>query len=529
MEVGSQSVYFRGGGKLLTDHTSRSQVVVADLGTVPTAELEPILSRSSTGLIFIVPHPLSDLAKENVAVLESLLVQNTYPIPIYFTTLNSATTATDPHGTNVTQALRSIQSSNAIGDVITVSVVTDKQAPFAAENVKVHTATATLFGGDKTDELTKKSKKGAKQLHRTTKLAALPVIVVVASGDTFGAVPSMTAGASTGLIAVMESLRSISTSYCNGATAPMYNVVFLVSSEARVSYQGTKLWLSDLDPSLVDNVELALYLEDLVLPHQNGDGKAKMFLHASRPAKDPAAAAFYDIVKQTAAAEGISLEVVVKKINVSHHEVNWGHEPFAYRKVLSGTLTAAPSAAPQLLRGSLWDDTDKPAALADLATRVRFVSRLITNYIGAKTNATLDTKSDKLTTQLSQSRISAWSRFAHEQVRLAFGPADTMDAVFRTYEQSFKDVERSCGVKGTVEVEVRSFPIQSDMTFYGPTQVTLAVYGTKSTMFELVLTAAILGILYLMLVAVVGRADAFALVHDLLEGLHLRRKRPSKQ
>lgn len=180
-----------------------------------------------------------------------------------------------------------------------------------------------------------------------------PSILISTYWDTFSTVPSQAYGCNesgVGLLTILSTMKYFSALYSSPSTIGRYNILFLISSGAKLDFEGTHQWLDmALTDEIRNSIEYTICLDSL-------SNTNDLFLHVSRPKKDPKAQKLYDIFTETSKKYGINFEVIQKKINISESTVLWEHELFARRKLLSVTLSSIKERNDHFQNIGLFDD-----------------------------------------------------------------------------------------------------------------------------------------------------------------------------
>lgn len=323
----------------------------------------------------------------------------------------------------------------------------------------------------------------------------IPTIAITASWDSVSSVPGLAFGANSdasGVVALLHAARTLSKLYVNARTQARYNVVFLLSSGSHLNFAGTRHWIdsSATGSAVRDSLEWVICLDGIATA---GD----LYLHVSRPSKDPVAARLYDTFTSVAARHNINLNVVQKKINIAESTASWEHEIFARRKVLAATLSS--SSSPES-RSSLISNSKKynmDALSKNTLFLIEVVTRLIYNQ---------EAKAPAIVTTLPNSTLSqGWMDTLISIPRMVpFIDAKhpLIDHLESTLKQFAPDVSRQL------------FRPDVDRSFYDAISSRLTSYSTKPFTFDLaMLGLALLGnaLLYILV-----KRDVSAGVADLI-------------
>ena len=303
----------------------------------------------------------------------------------------------------------------------------------------------------------------------------LPTIAVVTHYDTFAVAPSLAVGADdngSGVVAFLEIARLFSKLYRRMGTQGKYNLVFVLTGAGRVSFGGAKHWLDRADARLLENIELALCLDAL------GQGEG-MYLHISKPAKDPEIIQLYDEFKARAAKMGIPFDLVHKKIDLSDPEVYWQHEQFSRKRVLAGTVSHHKDASPSFEHGSIFD---RHVNLAILKRNIKFLAEVLASHIYGFHGKDLEVFTGSLS--INSAFVEAWqsslTQHARMQPFLSEAPEGQLISGLEKALQSF-----------TSSLRKETFTVNSPIQFYGVSEVKMSAFKVKPATFELMLSAAI--------------------------------------
>jgi hypothetical protein len=307
----------------------------------------------------------------------------------------------------------------------------------------------------------------------TGDVTKIPTIAITATWDSFASVPGLATGANSdasGVVALFHVARAISKLYSNARTQARYNVVFLLSSGSHLNYAGTRHWIdsSATGSAVRDSLEWVLCLDGLAR-------EGELFLHASRPPKDPNAARLYDTFTAVAERHNIPFSVVQKKINIAESNAGWEHELFARRKILAATLSqhASPSD-----RGGIFDSNNKKINMEAFSKNILFITEVITRLIYQQ-----DLKAPSIASSPNTTLTQGWLNTLTKQPRMVpfmeskHGLVDYLETTLRQFAP---DVSR------------QNFKPESDRIFYDAISATLTSYRTQPFTFDLALLAAIL-------------------------------------
>lgn len=421
--------------------------------------------------MFIVPdHDLSPAAQEEWFSIEQWMVSSPdLKIPVWFA-LES-------------EQLDSLYHSLS-GAAEQTTLVVDSAEPKELKRTELANVQGLLTG----------LSSSASDSEESGDVTKIPTIALTASWDAVSSVPGLAYGANSdasGVVALFHVARSLSKLYLNARTQARYNVVFLLSSGSHLNFAGTRHWIdsSATGSAVRDSLDFVICLDGLGLA---GD----LFLHASRPAKDPAAARLYDTFSTVASRHNINLSVVQKKINIAESASSWEHEIFARRKVLAATLSSSnsPDSRSSLL------SSRKNYSIDALSKNTLFLTEALTRLIYNQ-----DSKAPAIVTSLPNTTLTqGWMNTLIGSPRMVpFIDAKNpiVDHLESTLKQFAPDVSRQV------------FKPDTDRNFYDVLTSTLTSYSTKPFSFDLIMLAlALLGnaILY-----IIVKQDVSAALSDL--------------
>eukprot|EP00899_Mesostigma_viride_P016086 jgi/Mesvir1/24479/Mv21836-RA.2 len=295
---------------------TRSIIILPFLDLKPDI-LNDLLQNASSigGLLFVLPRDFDgsgavagggrDLAA--AMALEEILLRSTIPIPVYFVHEDD----------NVDAMLQQIKGEERNGVPASAAsggykLSVSGPEPKMQEKPWLYNFQGLLIG----------SKDGPMAV------ANSKTIAVVAFYDTWGVAPHLAVGSDingSGVAALLEIMRLFSHLYRDASTRGGHNLLFLLTGGGQQNYEGLRHWLANADARITESIDMAVCLEGVGSWGPQPD--QGLFLHVSKPAKDPFVQQVYDSFSGAAQAGGIPLEVVHKKINMSDPKLGCKHEP----------------------------------------------------------------------------------------------------------------------------------------------------------------------------------------------------------
>lgn len=288
---------------------------------------------------------------------ESTLIQNELLIPVYFVEEQD----------KLTTVLQSIEKSTFEASLVNpwdfvlsdnYQLIVSAKEPTALKSVTGVNLQGWLAGGGDS--------------------SSTPIIAVFAHYDSFSAISGLSQGAERSIapsVMVLELSRIFSRLYSVSRTQSKYNILFILTSGGEFNYQGSKHWLKEADDRILKSLDFALCLDAF-----SGDISDELFLHTSRPVKDPTAKKFYESFTRTAKQLGRKFQVVQNKVNFTNTEEPWEHEHFSKVKVLASTLSSQRDPLPLLGRSNAFDTRAKIDAKA-VKQNILLVAESLAKYI----------------------------------------------------------------------------------------------------------------------------------------------------
>ena len=460
--IGSQASTFRGPVALASPPRHAGSwkgaiAVISELTESSPQDIQRLISGGVAGLWFVAVN-YTDV---RLAAIDSYLTETEISVPVYFTSTGSA---------EAFELLRELEGASEMLAMTEKSL----KAPAATGPVQSSILHATIATASK------KSK------------SEVPTLLLSSSVDTLGAIPAVATGDISGVAAVMDLFRIFSKQTTSSATTTDFNLQFLVTNSGHLNFAGTKAWMAQRRGDELDALNFALCVDSLT----DGTTDNKMYLHASKQFADSTVAStIVALAVAEGKARGIEVEVITTKLDPSRAEVGFEHEIFAHKKVPALTVSAFAHAAPQVLRYS--STAHRSASVHDVAIVAQRVA-----WLKALVAGVLELDAATFTSQ-SEQVIGGWLEFGHRHSRPYY------DAVAMTsIETAFRGKAssgRAAGVGFKILVNVTSVTTPTgSMTLYGPSEAKVQVYRTKSTLFELGLTAAIFAFTIVFSIVTVG-------------------------
>lgn len=454
-------------------------VVVSPLQLITAEKLTGLLQRKSgiEGFLLVLPRDydkgtLSAEDAENLRSIELAVLEVPPERPLYFAVENDALT-------ELIQATTAMFNRRQPPTSTTDRFVLDV-AGIAPKEIK---------GGSFSNFIGWLSAQEGKGLGKSE----APTIALVASYDTFSLAPALPSGADSngsGLAVLLYLLYRFRQLYQSAETRGQYNLLFIASSGGPLGFEGTRQWLGDTEPTFLETLEFSLCLDSLAPapPGQPGAEAGDLYLHYSKPAKEPDVAKWYSAVASASELAGLMLTESQKKVNVTSTHVAWEHEHFSKRRLLAATLSGKSTPPPYLLRSGLEDqlarvDLDALARVASVAENA--IGRLI--YPGA--SPSLDLSSDAKGG--CRRFLAQWLGFAASAPRQI--PYLTEDGKFTAALGKFFKENSDSATR-------HSWKLGNEFRFFNGTTNTLTIYRSSSFMYDMYMLLGVIVYLSLLFV-----------------------------
>jgi hypothetical protein len=453
----------------LSSTDASNRVIIVHMHDLTEKLVESVCSGSFAGgaLLIILPSNMSTVAATTLTKwrgYERAFMKAAVAVPVYFTFKN-------PAADDIYQRVSSEEGGDGIQLVVNDAEATTMPPP---QGVNLQSWLAGQ-GGVALDS------------------DNLPTIAIVTHYDTLGMAPSLAVGADdngSGVVAFLELARLFSRLYRSVGTQGKYNIVFVLTGAGRMNFAGARHWLDRAEHRLLENVELALCLDAL----GQGDG---MYLHISKPAKDPEIAKLYDEFRQVATRMSMNFELVHKKIDLSDPEVYWQHEEFSRKRILAATASHQKEARPALEHGSIFD---RQVNMKSLKRNIKFLAEVLGTHMYGLHGKGLEIFTGSH--GISDDFVSAWQETLSQQPRVQ---------PFLTSSKASQAGQLIAGLENvlstyTSSVQKDTFSPNSGLRFYGVTNVRMSVFNVKPAMFDLGLFAAIVVYFFLLFFTLHGPA-----------------------
>jgi len=306
-------------------------------GTYPPAlkstigKYQQTIAGGASGVVIALPHELDASLHAAWALAEHTLLSNEVQIPIYFVFDSDMLQNVIKNVEKTTTTTSGSFVDSFLGDNYQLVISAKEGSPIKTPSgVNLQ---GWLPGADSSSS---------------------PTVAIFAHYDSFAAAPKLAEGASSsisGTIMLMELARTFHRLYSTARHHAKYNLLFVLTSGEEFNYLGSKNWLRDIDDNIAKSLDFILCLDSVGTASLD----EPLYLHTSRPPKDPTAKRLYESFTQTAQQMGRSFEVNQQKVDFSNQEEPWQHEHFSKQKYLASTISSKKSPSPALGNSHIFD------------------------------------------------------------------------------------------------------------------------------------------------------------------------------
>ncbi|KAK7081998.1 hypothetical protein SK128_007587 [Halocaridina rubra] len=477
-DIGSRSSLVNLEARTLDAPSLARRCVLARLADLTPSLYQQLISQGAAALVVLLPSNLlvlSDEQQKLVHDVEEAMLEGDTQIAVYLA--------------YETQELTDIYES------VRTSTNTDSASSAAAALLSSLSSDGyqIVVGGSQSKQISDMSIANVQgKLSGYGAEEQLPTIAVVAYYDAFGAAPELAMGGDSngsGIVVLLELARILSRLYSSPRTHPRLNVAFLLSGGGYINYQGSKKFLEDhldaSDSSFLSETHFTLCLDTL------GNGNTLRLHVSKRPKENSPGHHFYETLESAGVKEGISIEMVHRKINLQEDTQAWEHEKYSMRRLPAFTLSrlTGPKTGE---RGTILDTVE--AVNVDTLTRNTAViaSALLQHIYNTSIDDILE---DGLS--VTKESITSWIDLIASQPRSPQLLSGKNNPLVSTLHQVL--------LRYTNEAHINYFKADKrdpEWAFYDVTRAVMATYAVKPAAFDFFLTIAILGylgIIYMLL------------------------------
>ena len=271
------------------------------------SEIEALVKSNANAILFIIPKgPYTKLFNDLISKIQVYLSQQTIYLPVYFSY------ETDELK-NIYNELKEEYEKEQRGE----------KKPSNANNRKTLLEYMNIKETYRHFSLSIKEPKLKKKLNLENIYGFLeaptqtgvpnPIIAIVSHYDSLGVVSDLPQGMDSngsGITILLELIKILSKLYENYESVIKYDILFLLTSAGNENFNGTDIFLNNLDPSISENLQYVLCLDSLgTLGDDNN-----LYLHISRYPREYEFTPnkLYKIFNITAKNMGIQLNYVKK-------------------------------------------------------------------------------------------------------------------------------------------------------------------------------------------------------------------------
>lgn len=342
--------------------------------------------------------------------------------------------------------------------------------------------------------------KSSKKSTQSKEALATKSVLLSAGMDGLGVTPSFEYVDTSGAAVVAEVHKALSLYNASSAAFALHSIL---STHARWNYVGTRRWMSKHTETsglpLAEVFDFSLSIDSLMppvrAPGSCGGGKATLYVHSAAPIElEPAAerglGKFCALLVSEAAAANVNLQFVSKRVNVSHFDLRFEHEVFAHKKVPAITISThyEPQAPEQVLRHTYCRRLPL-SPLLDHATfsAASIIHESLSKYFGITKDGGEETHT-KLSLVALQGLLHAG---VHRESHVnSVGNAAPFRALLDKHVR--RGVPLTTPALVASQVTTHKFPSSGlPLSIFGPLEQTVEFHVAKTTIAEMLITAAI--------------------------------------
>nr|CAG4643073.1 EOG090X02MW [Ilyocryptus agilis] len=478
IKYGSRSSTLNFEARSIDTRLPARKCVILMVHEFSSSRFRELVSEGVGALLIIIPSDLdsiSDDMKDAVLEMEKSLLSQEISIPVYFTPQtpqlqeiysNIKESTGKDSASSAAQALFGAVSANGYQ-----LAVNGNQAKLLTD-VQISNIQGKMPGFGIEDQL--------------------PTVAVVAHYDSFGAAPDLSFGGdsnASGVAALLELMRLFSrlASQPGQTGLPRFNLVFALTSGGKLNFLGSKKLLEDqldsVDGGLFQDTVFVLCLDSLGV----GD---ELNVHVSKPPKEGSNVAVFieNLNSSKAAAHGVSVNMMHKKINLADDFLAWEHERYSIRRLTAMTVSHFKTAKSDVHRGTILD-TKSSVDISVLSRNVQLLAEALAmqlyNESGPFFVGDMAVSQEMLNVWLTQ--LTSQPRFSSS---LGTKGSNTVVSMLQQTMQRYSN-----------EVKVTHLTVDKrdpEYGFYDQTKGVMTAYSVKPAVFDLFLTAIIAAYLTLM-------------------------------
>lgn len=344
-----------GGSSALSAARNVIMMKIEELLSSNKTSVQSILNREDvSGLLIVLPPKDDEISPNSIDQsrnIEKQFLVSTFDKPIYFIFQNEKTSEMLSYFENLSEFSLLSESYQA--------VVSEGEAK-PIDQIPVVNIFSTLQG-----KQTEKSQ----------------TIGIVAHYDSVSSIPGLATtfnADGSGMIGLLEVSRLFQKLYSIPSTKASHNLLFILTGGSRLGFAGTKHWIKQTGPRLVNQLDFVLCLDSLTSRVNSRDDESfKLFMHISEKTNDKNVINLYKHFVSTAKQLQIGLQFIEKKID---RELVWEHEVFAKKGIVSATISAQSVPSSSMLTRTNSLDISK-VDIDQLRKSIKLVSEALARHL----------------------------------------------------------------------------------------------------------------------------------------------------
>ncbi|CAF1248990.1 unnamed protein product [Adineta ricciae] len=371
---GSRQAFVSSEVRLWSHANLNRKAALIRLEKLTIERFRSLVSKGINGLFVVIPSTTtqwSDEQKSEICDLETILLAESVPIPIYFL----------PENQQMNDLYKSIESRRDSTKDSALAVIYDM---ITADGYQLSVNTGKY--NQRTDSVL---------YNIVGKLVGhgieerLPKILFVTHYDAMGLASGLAQGAdsnASGVLILLKLIRLFSKLYAKQTTRAKYNLHFLFAAGGKLNYQGSKKWIDDYhdqkqQQQLPNDVDVVVCLDSLGQSNE-------LYMHVSKPPKDTQTGGILrELLTQLSekSTHGpLTFEQIHKKILKTSDFVAWEHEKYSWAKLPAFTFSHLNSS--KSCSHSSISDVYGEVDLASIERNYQYISDALIRLIFNKTD-----------------------------------------------------------------------------------------------------------------------------------------------
>ncbi|CAF1374722.1 unnamed protein product [Rotaria sordida] len=374
---GSRQAFVSSEVRLWSHTNLNRKAALIRLEKLTIERFRSLISKGINSLFIVIPStntPWTDEQKSDICDLETILLSESVPIPIYFL----------PETQQMNDLYKSIESRRDSTKDSALAVLYDM---ITADGYQLSVNTGKY--GQRTDSVLYNI--GGKLIGHGIE-ERLPKILLVAHYDALGLANGLIQGAdsnASGMLILLKLIRLFSKLYAKQTTRAKYNLHFLFAAGGKLNYQGSKKWIDDYhdqkhQQQLPNDIDVVVCLDSLGQSNQ-------LFMHVSKPPRETQPAGILrELLIQLSEKSTygpLNFEQIHKKILKTSDFVAWEHEKYSWSKLPGFTLSHLNSS--KSCSHSSISDIRNDVELTSIERNYQYISDALIRLIFNKTDINL--------------------------------------------------------------------------------------------------------------------------------------------